>query len=293
MLDVPRAGVKGARVHYSAAMARILAILNLTRDSYSDGGRFFPGGTFAPERALEAAARLVADGAARIDAGAESTHPDSEDVTAAEELRRLEPVVSELVARGIEVSVDTTKPEVMRRAIQLGASCVNDVAALREPGALEAVAAGRCDVILMHSTSPSARAERSGERSGDWIARIGEFFDRRVEACSRAGIARERLIVDPGLGFFLSRDPGPSLEVLARLDELRRRLGLPLCLSPSRKSFLGALLGREVGDRGAASLAAELWCAAHGVEWIRAHDVRPLADALKVVAAIEGARARG
>src|SRR5688572_11174498 len=272
-------------------MSRILAILNVTRDSYSDGGRFFPGGAFDPAPAVESALRMVADGASRIDVGAESTHPDSEDVPASEELRRIEPVVGELVARGAEVSVDTSKPEVMRRALELGASCINDVAALREPGALEAVAASRCDVILMHSTASSARAERGASAGGDWIDRIVRFLDERIEACERAGIARERLILDPGLGFFLSSDPGPSFAVLARLGDLRRRLGLPLCLSPSRKSFLGALLGREVGERGAASLAAELWCASQGVEWIRAHDVRPLADALAVLRAIENANA--
>lgn len=268
---------------------RILAILNVTRDSYSDGGRFFRSGAFDAAAAVEAALAMVSDGAARVDVGAESTHPDSEDVPAADELRRLEPVVGELVARGVEVSVDTSKPEVMRRVLELGARCINDVAALRAAGALEAVAGSGCDVILMHSTAAAARAERSGVSDADWVGRIAAFFEERLEACARSGIARERVILDPGLGFFLSRDPGPSFAVLARLGELRRRLRLPLCVSPSRKSFLGALLGREIGERGAASLAAELWCASQGVEWIRAHDVRPLADALAVMAAIENA----
>jgi dihydropteroate synthase len=270
--------------------SRILAILNVTRDSYSDGGRFFPGGALDPSLAVDAALAMVADGAARIDVGAQSTQPDSEDVPAAEEIRRLEPVVGELVARGVEVSVDTSKPEVMRPVLELGARCINDVAALREPGALEAVAASRCDVILMHSTAAGARAERAviGER--DWVARIRGFLEERLEACRRAGIARERLILDPGLGLFLSRDRAASFTVLKRVRELRE-LGCPLCLSPSRKGFLGELVGRKAGERGAASLAAELWCASQGVEWIRAHDVRPLADALAVMRAIEDAHA--
>jgi dihydropteroate synthase type 2 len=260
---------------------RILGILNVTRDSYSDGGRYLD-----PQAAIEHGRQLLREGAARIDIGAESTHPDAEDVSEEEQLRRLEPVLGALVADGAEVSVDTSEPEVMRRALELGARCINDVRALREPGALAAVAPGRCELILMHSTATGARAERREHRPGDWIARIAAFFEERIGACERAGIARERLILDPGLGFFLSSDPAPSLEVLRRVRELRE-LGLPLCLSPSRKSFLGAVLGRGVGERDAGSLACELWCARQGVDWIRTHSVGALADALRIVAALE------
>jgi len=262
---------------------QILGILNITRDSYSDGGSYF-----APEGALEHARALRADGAARIDVGAESSHPDAEDVPADEEIRRMAPVVERLVAQGAEVSVDTCKPAVMRRMLDLGVHCINDITALREPGALAVAADSRCDVILMHSTSSRSRAERQTPGEIDWIARITEFFAERIDACERSGIARERLILDPGMGLFLSSEPGPSLVVLKRLDELRR-FGLRLCLSPSRKSFVGALLGRAVGERGAGSLATEIWCAQHRVEWIRTHDVRALADALRMIGAIERA----
>jgi dihydropteroate synthase len=261
---------------------RILGILNVTRDSYSDGGRYLD-----PQAALGHGLRMAREGAARIDVGAQSTHPDAERVPVAEQLARLEPVVRGLVAAGAEVSVDAHEPEVMRRALELGARCVNDVTALREPGAIEAVAASGCELILMHSTSTRARAEREPTSDADWIARIRAFFEERIAACDRAGIERRRLILDPGLGFFLSSEARPSLVVLRRLGELRS-LGCALCVSPSRKSFVGAVLGREVGGRAAGSLACELWSARQGVEWIRTHEVAPLADALRMLAAIEG-----
>ncbi|MCC7012092.1 MAG: dihydropteroate synthase [Planctomycetes bacterium] len=262
---------------------RILGILNLTRDSYSDGGRFME-----PEVALQHARALRAAGAAMIDVGAQSTHPDAELVGVEEELRRLEPVVAALLAEGARVSVDTFEPLVMWRMLELGVHAINDVSALRTPGALEALSRARCEVILMHSSSSTARAETSARVSSDWIGRVRAFFEERITACERAGIARRRLILDPGMGLFLSSDPRPSFEVLRRLAELRD-LGLPLCVGVSRKSFLGAELGRGVAERGAATLAAEMWCAQRGVEWLRTHDVRATSDALRTLAAIEGA----
>jgi dihydropteroate synthase type 2 len=262
---------------------RILGILNLTRDSYSDGGRYLE-----PRAALEHAQAMLADGAAMIDVGAESSHPDAEDVPAHEEIRRLTPVLDELVARGARVSVDTYKPEVMRHALAHGARCINDIAAFATPGAVEAVRDGDAQLIVMHSTSSEARAQRREESAVDWPERIASFFERRVVELASSGIARERLILDPGMGFFLSSAPEPSLAVLAHLSRLRE-LGLPLCVSTSRKSFLGAVLGREVHERGAGTLATELWCARHGVDWIRTHDVRALSDALRITEAIERA----
>jgi dihydropteroate synthase len=261
---------------------RLLGILNVTRDSYSDGGRYFE-----LEKALEQARSLRRDGAARIDVGAQPTNPRAEVVGAEEELRRLEPLVRELLAEGAELSIDTYEPRVMRRMLELGVRAINDVAALRVPGALQAVADSKCEVFLMHSTSPTPRAVVEPVRSGDWIERIRGFFEERFEACERAGIARERLVLDPGMGFFLSSEPGPSFEVLRRLGELRD-LG-PLCVGVSRKSFLGARGGRGVHERGAATLAAELFCARAGVHWIRTHDVRALADALAVEDELRGA----
>lgn len=271
---------------------RILGILNVTRDSFSDGGQFLD-----PGRAVEHARRLVADGAAIIDVGAESTHPDAEDVPAEEEIARLTPVVKALRADGVRVSVDTYKPTVIGAVLELGVEIINDVTGLRDPEAVAAVRGSDARVILMHSTAPDARAERRDASPATIVERIVTFFNTRVAELEAAGIARQRLILDPGMGFFLSRDPAVSLIVLGHLDRLVE-LGLPLCVSTSRKSFIGALLGSEeaprpVDQRAAGTLATELWAAQQGVEYIRTHDVRALHDALRIWRAIAGATVSG
>jgi len=263
---------------------RLLGVVNLTDDSFSDGGRFR-----GHVEALKQAFALAEHGASRIDLGAQSTHPEAELVGPDEEWRRIEPVLRELVAARIEVSIDTFEPHVMERALELGAACINDVTALRDERAARVVAATRCELILMHSTSREARAERGAPREAYWIERIARFFDERLAALERMGVERERVIVDPGLGLFLSSEPAPSFEVLRRIGELRERVGRPLCVAPSRKSFLGAALGRAPLERGAATLAAELWCAAQGVDWIRTHDVRAASDALRTWRSLAGA----
>ncbi|MEM7308317.1 MAG: dihydropteroate synthase [Planctomycetota bacterium] len=264
-------------------MAKLVGILNLTRDSFSDGGRYVD-----PDAAVERAHALVADGADWIDVGAESTHPDSEDVSAAEELRRLEPVVGRLADAGLAVAVDTWKPEVMRRVLELGARAVNDVRALQTPGAVEAVRDSDAELVLMHSVAASARAERLGRDASpsDIVARVVGFFEERIEALRAAGVDPQRLVLDPGMGFFLSPDPAVSLAVLRGLPQLRA-LGRPVYVCTSRKSFLGQLLGREVAERGPATLASELYACRAGVDYIRTHDVRALADAIAVQRAIE------
>ncbi|MBM3990608.1 MAG: dihydropteroate synthase [Planctomycetes bacterium] len=262
--------------------AAILGILNITSDSYSDGGQFLD-----PARALEHGLRLARDGAAMVDIGAQSSHPDAADVAIETQIERLTPVVAGLVSHGVRVSIDTHQPEVAHAMLKLGAQAVNDITAARDARLLALLARSSCSVILMHSTSSAARAERSASSQADWIARLLAFFEERIAACERAGVARSRLLLDPGMGFFLSRDPRPSFEVLRRVGELRG-LGLPLCVGVSRKSFLGARPARDVGERGPSTLAAELWCAEQGVEWIRTHDVRALADALATRASIRG-----
>ncbi len=269
------------------ARVQILGILNITRDSFSDGGRYL-----APDHALAHARQLVADGADIIDIGAESTHPDAEDVPAAEEIARLAPVIAALRAEGVCVSVDTYKPAVMRAVLDLGVDLINDVTALREPDAVAAVRDSSARVILMHSTASGARAERADADPGMIVERIVAFFEQRIAVLGAAGLRRERLILDPGMGFFLGRDPALSLVVLRSLPQLAA-LGLPLCVSTSRKSFIGAVLGsattpRPVDQRSAGTLATELWAALHGVRYVRTHDVRALRDVLRMWEALQG-----
>lgn len=298
-----------------ASVMRIVGILNLTRDSFSDGGRFIgpDGGVDAPA-AVDAAERLVADGAHWVEVGAESTHPDAQDVPAAEEIRRLVPVIERLAARGIRVSVDCYKPAVMRSVLAAGAEMINDVTALSDHAAVAMLAggagvgpsaappidpcAGRSKIVLMHSRSATARAGRGdavGHSDGaltpaSAMGAIISFFRERVASLEAAGIARERLILDPGMGFFLGPDPAVSLAVLRDFPQLRSGLGLPVMISTSRKSFIGALLNRPVHERAAGSLATELWAWRSGADYIRTHDVRQLHDAIRVTTAIEPPR---
>jgi len=260
---------------------QILGILNVTRDSFSDGGRYL-----TPEQAITHGRQLVADGADIIDIGAQATNPDAEEVSADEEIRRLTPVVAALRQEGVRVSIDTWKPAVMRAMLHLGVEMINDVTGVRDPEAVAVLRAARASIIVMHSTATGPRAERSDVDARTIVTRVLDFLRERVEALEAAGIDRQRLILDPGMGFFLGRDPELSLEVLRHLDRLAT-LGRPLCVSVSRKSFIGATLGsaahpRPVPERAAGTLAAELWAAQAGVQYIRTHDVRALRDALTV-----------
>jgi len=266
------------------AAVRIFGIVNVTRDSFSDGGRFF-----APEAAIAHGERLLADGADVLDLGGESTHPDAEPVAADEEIRRLEPVVAAL--RGlVELSVDTNKPEVMRAMLAAGVSWLNDVNGFRDPGALAVAAAAPSSVrfVVMFSRSRTARAERRVAGAAGLLDELRAFVAERRDAFAGAGVVAGRLVFDPGMGFFLGRDALPSLVVLKHLGRLAAAAG-PLLVSVSRKSFVGEVTGRPVAERGAGTLAAELWAVRAGAGYVRTHDVRALRDALAIEAAIEGA----
>lgn len=265
-------------------MVRLFGILNVTRDSFSDGGRWL-----VPEQAIARGLQLLADGADVIDVGAESTHPDAEDVSAAEEIARLSPVVAALVAAGAQVSIDTAKPAVIEAMAALGARWWNDVSGLRAPGALAVAARTGLELVVMYSRAPGPRALRDAAAPADVLAAIESFWRERREALAAAGVDRRRIVLDPGMGFFLAADPAPSLLVLKRLALLRQRAGCPLLVSVSRKSFLGSVTGQPVAGRAAATLAAELWAVAQGIDCVRTHDVRALRDALRVRAAIDGA----
>lgn len=269
-------------------MTKILGIVNVTRDSFSDGGKFL-----SADKAHNHARRLIADGADVIDLGAESTHPDAEDVPANLEISRLDQVIRRLRSEGASISVDTYKPAVMRHVTALGVDYINDVTALRDAEAVAAIRESSTRLILMHSRAPQARARREESDAAGIMDEILRFFEERITTLTAAGIAPERLILDPGMGFFLGSNPESSLAVLRNLDRLRR-FKLPILVSTSKKSFIGTLLGtlekpRPTQERGAGTLMTEIWAALNGAEYIRTHEVKPLRDALAILAKLRGA----
>lgn len=259
----------------------IVGIVNITEDSFSDGGRFLD-----PDAAIAQARRLAAAGADIVELGAAASNVVAKRVDAEEEIRRLQPVIEALRANGAPVSVDTYAPEVQRFAIERGVDYLNDIHGFPNPAVYPALAAARCRLVVMHSVQSEGQAQRLDLGPGAVWRRIDDFFAERMPCLEQAGIARERLIIDPGMGFFLSSRPEASLSVLAGLDRLKRRFGLPVMVSVSRKSFLGAATGRPTGELGPATLAAELYAAEHGADFIRTHDPAALRDALVVTEAL-------
>jgi dihydropteroate synthase len=259
----------------------LVGVLNVTPDSFSDSGRYL-----GVEAALLQGRRLAAEGAAIVDVGGESTRPGSDPVSAEAELERVLPVVEGLAADGIAVSIDTSKAVVAEAALAAGAVLVNDVTALRGDRAMAEVVAGAgADLCLMHMLG-EPRSMQDDPRYDDVVAEVEEFLAERAEAAVAAGIARERIALDPGIGF--GKTLAHNLALLRALPRLAR-LG-PLLLGVSRKRFLGALSGRDIAeDRVAASVAAALYCYRGGAHLLRVHDVRATADALAVERALEGA----
>ena len=260
------------------AKPAVMGVLNVTPDSFSDGGRFL-----GRDAALRQAERMAADGAAILDIGGESTRPGAAAVSSQEEIDRTLPVIEALVTRfDIPLSIDTSKPEVMRAAAAAGAALINDVYALRREGALAAAAGLETAVCLMHMQG-EPRTMQENPRYTDVVGEVYAFLARRVRACEEAGIARQRLLVDPGFGF--GKTLAHNLELLANLERMAD-LGLPLLVGLSRKRSLGELTGRPVGERMPAGLAAAVLAAARGAHIVRTHDVRETVDALKVATAV-------
>ena len=260
----------------------IFGIVNVTEDSFSDGGRFLD--TIA---ALAHARTLAAAGAQVIDLGAAASNIAARPVTATEEIRRLDPLIAALAADGTPVSVDSFAPEVQRFAIARGVAFLNDIQGFPDPSLYPELADAGCRLVVMHAVQGRGRAQRVELSADEAWDRIHMFFTDRVRALERGGIARERVILDPGMGFFLSSRPEASLGVLARLDRLKQAFGIPVLVSVSRKSFLREVSGRAgAAELGAATLAAELYAAEQGVDYIRTHDPAALADGLKVIAAL-------
>ena len=260
----------------------VMGILNVTPDSFSDGGRF--DGRDAAMRHAEA---MAEEGAALIDIGGESTRPGSSGVSEQEELDRVIPVIEAVRSvTATPISIDTSKPGVMREAVAAGAVMINDVCALREPGALEAAAALGVPVCLMHMQG-KPRGMQEAPSYSDVVAEVAAFLDERVQACVDAGVDESLVVVDPGFGF--GKTPEHNVSLLANLRQCRVR-GRPLLAGISRKSTLGELTGRAVDERMPASVAAAVIAVLNGADIIRAHDVGPTADALKIVEAVMGTR---
>jgi len=250
-----------------------MGVLNVTPDSFSDGGRFMDRAA-----AIAHARRLAAEGADLLDIGGESSRPGAAPVGEDEELGRILPVLQALRDLPIPLSVDTRRPRIMREALAAGASMINDIEALEAPGALEAVAASSCGVCLMHKKGDPATMQHDPAYA-DVVAEVKAYLAARIAACEAAGIARERIVADPGFGF--GKTEAHNLELLRRLAEFAE-LGVPVASGWSRKSTLGAITGRPAGERLAASVAAALLSAQAGATILRVHDVKETRDALAV-----------
>lgn len=261
-------------------MPRVLGIVNVTPDSFSDGGAHD-----TLEAAIAHGLRLAEEGADALDIGGESTRPGAQDVPLEEEVRRAVPVVEALAKRlSIPISIDTSKPEVMRAAVDAGAGMINDVYALRREGALDAAAALGVPVVLMHMQG-EPRGMQDAPHYDDVVGEVHRFLAERIFACEMAGIERKRIVVDPGFGFGKTREH--NLALLARLERLGE-LGVPVLAGLSRKRTIGELTGRsKPRERIHGSVAAALIAAQRGARLLRVHDVAATVDALKVLSAVE------
>ncbi len=256
----------------------VMGVLNVTPDSFSDGGRFA-----VRDAALAQARRMVEEGAAVVDVGGESTRPGAQPVSVQEELDRVIPVIESL-ARDVPVpvSIDTAKPEVMRAAVNAGAGLINDVLALRAPGALDAAAALRVPVCLMHMQGEPRRMQ-DDPRYTDVVGEVRDFLKERMDACIHAGIPRARLVIDPGFGFGKTLEH--NLELLRSLRAFAA-LGVPVLAGLSRKSMIGKALGLPVERRLHASVALALMAVQNGARIVRVHDVAPTVEAIRMWEAV-------
>jgi dihydropteroate synthase len=255
----------------------VMGVLNVTPDSFSDGGRFLP-----VEAAVAHGLKLVEEGATIIDIGGESTRPGAVLVSVDEELQRVVPVVERLrAATQAVISVDTSKPEVIREAVAAGAGLINDVRALTEPGALEAAAASGSAICLVHMQGDPRTMQRAPSYV-DVVKEVKAFLDGHVQRCRAAGVAADRIAIDPGFGFGKTLEH--NLELLRRLRELHGES--PVLVGLSRKSMVGTLTGRSAAERVYGSVALAVIAAVNGARIVRAHDVAATVDALKMVAAV-------
>jgi dihydropteroate synthase type 2 len=261
---------------------KILGIVNITEDSFSDGGKFL-----SPDAAV-AHTRALAHDADILDLGAASSNPDAKPVSPDVEIARLAPVIEALKKDRRFISIDSFAPEVQRWAIAQGADYLNDIRGFPHPQMYSELARSSAKLIVMHSVQQDVRASRVEVAPDEIVHRVLKFFENRVAALVAAGIARERVVLDPGMGFFLGANPQASLTILKQLPVIKSAFGLPLLISVSRKSFLRKITGRAPQDAGAATLIAELFALHQGADYIRTHDPAALKDALAVQKALDG-----
>ena len=280
----------------------IVGVVNITTDSFSDGGKYLD-----TDKAIEHAEQLLADGADILDLGAAASNPHAERVEAQTEIDRLVPVVKHLKQQGARISIDTTKIEVQRWAIAQGVEFLNDIRGFPDDSLYPELAASNAKLIVMHFIQHLSvdvrqkgagqvpdldKAVRQPKKPQEVFDSIYSFFETRLHALRKAGIADDRLIIDPGMGFFLASNPEPSLAVLAHLDEIKSRFNLPLMIGVSRKSFLKNLnapavaLPAQADDIQTRTLAAELFAAQSGADYIRTHDAKALSEGLRTWDAI-------
>ena len=264
---------------FSLALDRplIMGVVNVTPDSFSDGGRFLDTG-----RAIAHARRLIEEGADILDLGGESTRPGAAPVSAREEADRVLPVLEALADAGVPISIDTRHAQLMRAALERGASMINDIQALTGPGALDAVRESDCAICLMHMQGEPGTMQMAPAYT-DVVSEVQEFLRTRIDACIDAGIARERLVIDPGIGF--GKTARHNLELLRGLCRLSE-LCLPILIGLSRKALLGRITGRDVNNRLAGSVSAAVLAAERGAAIVRVHDVAATRDALLVLRAV-------
>jgi dihydropteroate synthase type 2 len=263
------------------AIPQIIGVVNITEDSFSDGGRYL-----CREDATRYALELVDAGADVIELGPASTHASAKPVSASEEITRVAGILPELQKHELTIAIDSFQPDTQRYSLAQGVAYLNDTTGFPHPEIYAELADSSAKLVVMHSILRHGRGTREVQDPSAVLASVYAFFEKRLPQLESAGVSRSRIIIDPGMGFFLGGNPEPSLLVLRELRRLKAAFGLPMLVSVSRKSFLGAITGGDVHERGAASLTAEIFCALRGADYIRTHDVRSLRDALKVMNAI-------